>query len=72
MPLRISKADAVAYHGRKFVGRIANAQIMAEGDTPVVPAVFKPLFVRAIWREKIVVPLDGEAGGREDIGKAFA
>ena len=35
-------------------------------------AVFKPLLVGAICRKEIVVPLDGEAGGRENIGKAFA
>lgn len=66
------QCNAVAYHGRQFVGRIANAQIVAEGDAPVFSAVFKPLLVGAIRRKEIVVPLDGEAGGREDIGKAFA
>jgi hypothetical protein len=51
---------------------IANAQVVAEGDTPVFSAVFKPLLVGAIRWKKIVMPLDGEAGGREDIGKALA
>lgn len=35
-------------------------------------AVFKPLLIGAIRRKETLVPLDGEAGGREDIGKAFA
>jgi hypothetical protein len=34
--------------------------------------VLQPLLVGSIGRKKIVVPFDGEAGGREDIGKAFA
>lgn len=55
------QGDAVAYHGRQFVGRIANAQVVAEGYAPVFSAVFKPLLVGAICRKKIVVPFDGEA-----------
>lgn len=51
---------------------LANAQVVAEGDAPVFSAVFKPLLIGAICRKEIVVTLDGEAGGREDIGKAFA
>ena len=54
------------------MGSIANAQVGAEGDAPVFAAVFKPLVVGGSCRKEIVMTLDGEAGGREDIGKAFA
>ena len=62
----------MAHYGGKFVRRVADSLIVAEGDASVPAAVFKPLLVRSIWREKVVVPLDRKAGGREDIGKAFA
>lgn len=52
----------MAYHCRQFVGRIANALIMAEGDAPVFSTMFKPLFVGAIRPKEIVVTLDCEAG----------
>ena len=66
------QCNTMAYHGRQFVGRIADAQVVAEGDAPVSSAVFKPLLVCPICRKEIAVPLNGEAAGREDIGKAFA
>lgn len=62
----------MAYHRRQFVGGIANALVMAEGDAPVFSTMFKPLFVGAIRPKEIVVTLDCEAGGSEDIGETFA
>jgi len=78
---KVGERDFADYHEQRYavlndrgqlVGRVANALVVGNRDATVASAVFQPLLVRAVGRGKVVVPLDGQAGGGEDFGEAFA
>ena len=56
----------------QFIRRVAYAFVVREGDAAIFADVFQPLFVRAVWREKIMVAFDRESRSGKRIGKAFA
>ena len=64
--------NAVLDYGGKLVRCVADAFVVSERDAVVASAVLEPLLVRPVGREKVMVPLDGQAGGGENFREAFA
>ena len=58
-------------NGGQFVGGVADALVVGERDSIFGAAVFQPLFICAIGREQVVMPLDGQPGSYEDVWKAL-
>jgi hypothetical protein len=63
----------VVPHDRgKLVGLVADAGVVTNGNPVTSANFFQPNFVGAVLREVVGVALDRQAGGAQNLGKAFA
>lgn len=62
----------MAHDGSQFIRCVAYPFVVRQGDTAVLAYVFQPLFVRSVWRKKIMVTFNRESSGSQRVGKAFA
>lgn len=52
-----------------FVGLVADALVVGNGDTALRSAILKPLLVGTARRKQVVMPFDVQAGTGENGGK---
>jgi hypothetical protein len=63
---------AMLHDRGELIRCVADAFVVGKRNAAVATAVFKPLLVGTVLLEETLVPLDGQAGGREDFGEALA
>jgi len=66
------QGNAVVPDGGQFIWHISYAQVVGECDPLITATVFQPLLVRAVVREEIDVPLDGNTGGSQGCRELFS
>lgn len=63
---------AMLHNCSELIRCVADALVVGKRNAPVATAVFKPLLVGTVLLKETLVPLNGQASGREDFGEAFA
>ncbi len=66
------QGHAVSNYGVQFVGHVADAEIVSNGDPAIFTNRFKPFLVRCVVSKMVLMSLDFEPCGRKNRGEFFA
>lgn len=72
LPDHHEQGYAVVDHRCEFIGLVADATIVSDGDPAALANILQPDFIRAIRCEMIGVSLHLQAGSRENFWKALS